>query len=169
MEIQLLTETRTWSVVSPATEGPVLWTVASPLERCPLFEYCLVEVLFRKRPSIVVDARWRRKETLLSQPALQKALQFTYEPVPKTWQARRGYPYFLTQFVCDLVSTRLPGVPVRLLLLHSPEDSWWIDALVGHVRAELGNLRWEPVRAEGGSDGEFCIRSRCPLGSRLPL
>lgn len=57
---------------------------------------------------------------------------------------------------------------MRLLLLHSPEDGWWIDALVGHVRAELGDLRWEPVRAEGGSDGEFCLRSRCLLGSRLP-
>jgi hypothetical protein len=58
---------------------------------------------------------------------------------------------------------------MRLLLLHNPEDSWWIDALVGHVRAELEDLHWEPVRAESGSDGEFCIRSRCPLGSRLPF
>ncbi len=156
-------------MLSPTPEVPVLWTVASPLERCPLFEYCLIDVILRQRPSIVIDARWRRKETLLSQPALQRDLQFAYEPIPLQWKERRGYPYFLTQFVCDLVRTRLPGTPVRLLLLHSPEDSWWIDALVGQVRAELIDLQWEPIRTEGGSDGEFCVKDRCPLGKRLTL
>ncbi len=167
MAIQLLIEPETLSTLSPAPEEAVLWTVAPPLHACPLSEYCLVEVVFQRRPFLVIDARWRREGTLLDRPALQEDLQFAYQPIPSEWRGRRGYPYFLTQFVRDLIREWPPDAPVRVLLLHNPEDTWWIDALVGHVRADREDLKWERVRTESGSDEAFCVRSRCPVVNLL--
>jgi len=150
-------------------EEPVLWFLPSPLETCPLFEYCLVEVIHRHRPRVVVDARWRREGTLLSQPRLQEALQFTYRPVPIRWSEKRGYPYLLMRLVRGLLRAWPADTPVRLLLIHSPEDGWWMDILAGHVRGEVGDLAWERLHEESGSEREFCVKTRCPLLKGFPF
>lgn len=168
MAIELLAKLQASPLALEQGARPTLWLVSAPLEACPVLDYCLVEVVHRLRPTIVVDARWRQRDVVLTEPSLQEALAFAYKQVPLEWKDKRGFPYLLIQLIRRLVRDANGTKPWRLLLIHSPADTWWADVIAENLRMGTVDLQWERVSLDEGSQQPFCSKTRCPLLKQVP-